>query len=69
MTYKSTLYPWCVNVEGKSGHNISCILHMEHLNAACKFAIAGLGSNVTPQEITRIGHYIGQLMEACEQLD
>ena len=63
------LYSRFVNVEGKLGRNISCDLHMEHLNAACKFAIAGLGSNVTPQAITRIGRCIGPLMKACEQFD
>ena len=34
---------------------MGCDLHMEHLNRACKFAIASLGANSTPQAITRIG--------------
>ena len=60
-----------VNVHGKPGCNIACDLHMEHINAACKFAIAGLGSNVhvTPQAISRIGRCIGPLMKICEQYD
>ena len=63
------IYSRFVNVHGTPGHNIPCDLHMEHINAACKFAIAGLGSNVTPQAISRIGRCIGPLMSICEQFD
>ena len=35
----------CVNTHGLPGHNISCDLHMEHLNRVAKVAIQGLGPN------------------------
>ena len=58
-----------VNMHGKAGCNIPCDLHMEHLNRVCKFAIAGLGANVTPRAITRIGRCIGPLMQVCDRYD
>ena len=63
------LYSRFVNTHGKPGCNIPCDLHMEHINAACKYAIAGLGSNVSPQAISRIGKCIGPLTRACDQYD
>lgn len=63
------LYSRFINTHGKPGCNIACDLHMEHLNASCKFAIAGLGSNVTPQAILRIGRCIGPLVKVCNQFD
>ena len=58
-----------INVSGKPGHNIACDLHLEHINCACKFAIAGLGANTTPQAITRVGKCIGPLMKICTHFD
>ena len=36
---------WKLNVHGQCGRNISCDLHMEHLNRVVKTAIKGLGTN------------------------
>ena len=44
-----------VNVHGQPGKNISCDLHMEHLNRECKTSIAGLGANITDAAIQRVG--------------
>ena len=44
-----------VNTHGRTGKNISCDLHMEHLNREIKTAIAGMGSNVTDSSIIRAG--------------
>ena len=44
-----------VNSEGKIAHNISCHLHMEHLNREIKGAINHLGANKTPKAILRAG--------------
>ena len=44
-----------VNTHGRTGKNISCDLHMEHLNREIKTAIAGMGSNVTDASIVRAG--------------
>ena len=36
-----------INSKGGMGNNVSCDLHMEHLNRACKTTIAGVGANVS----------------------
>ena len=43
-----------VNVRGWTGHNISCDLHMEHLNRVCKMAVRSLGANLTPKAIVEL---------------
>ena len=51
--YFVTLYPnlkWChfINTYGNlPGYNISCDLHMEHLNRIVKMSIDGLGAKKT----------------------
>lgn len=42
---------------------------MEHLNRSCKEAIVGLGANVTPKAIQRVGRCIGPLTAVCQQFD
>ena len=49
----------CVNVHGLPGHNISCDLHMEHLNRLVKGAIEGLGANKSKKAMMRVGKAIG----------
>ena len=44
-----------VNVHGRPGKNVSCDLHMEHLNRECKGSISGLGANITDDAIQRVG--------------
>ena len=44
-----------VSVHGQPGKNISCDLHMEHLNRECKTSIAGLGANITDAAIQHVG--------------
>ncbi len=51
-----------INVQGLPGRNISCDLHMEHLNRVVKTAIYGLGANKTEQAITRIGRCVGKIV-------
>ncbi len=53
---------WCrfVNVHGKPGRNISCDLHMEHLNRIVKTAIEGLGANKTEKAVVRAGKCVGK---------
>lgn len=50
-----------VNVHGLPGHNISCDLHMEHLNCLVKIAIEGLGANKSMKAISRAAKAIGVL--------
>ena len=47
-----------VNTHGRPGKNISCDLHLEHLNREVKNAFGGLSSNITEQSVKRIGRSI-----------
>ena len=58
-----------INSQGRPGKNISCDLHMEHLNREVKNQIAGLGSNVTNDSITRIGNTLGEMLPILQQFD
>lgn len=59
-----------INVRGLPGHNISCDLHMEHINRLVKVAIDGLGANKSKKAIKRAGKAaIGVLSEAMESYD
>ena len=58
-----------VNTVGWAGHNISCDLHMEHLNRNCKTAVGALGANVTKKSLIRTGKCIGTLMKALSNFD
>ena len=58
-----------INSQGRPGKNISCDLHMEHLNREVKNQIAGLGSNVTNDSITRIGNALGEMLPILQQFD
>ncbi len=52
-----------INTHGRSGKNVPCDLHMEHLNWECKAALSGLGSNITDKSILRIGKCIGKTVD------
>lgn len=58
-----------INVHGLPGHNISCDLHMEHLNRLAKTAVEGLGANKTKKAITQVGKTVGTLSAATENFD
>ena len=58
-----------INNHGKIGQNISCDLHMEHLNRLCKTAVNHLGANKTPQAISRIGKALGPVSNALSIFD
>ena len=58
-----------INVHGQLGRNISCDLHMEHLNRVAKTAIDGLGANKTEQAIVRIGRCVGKIVSVLENFD
>lgn len=58
-----------INTHGKIGKNISCDLHMEHLNRMCKDAVNHLGDNETPKLIVRIGKALSPLTEILKQFD
>ena len=58
-----------INTTGKPGKNISCDLHMEHLNRNVKSAIAGLSSNVSEESVQRVGKCIKAINEILNTFD
>ena len=58
-----------INTHGLPGHNISCDLHIEHLNRLAKTAINGLGANKSEKAIKRVGKAIGALTDSLENFD
>ena len=58
-----------INTHGRVGENISCDLHMEHLNRMCKNMVNHLGVNKTPASIIRIGKALGPLADILKQYD
>lgn len=58
-----------VNVHGRPGCNISCDLHMEHINKLVKGAIDGLGANKSEKAIKRVAKAIGVLSTTTECYD
>ena len=58
-----------INTHGTIGHNISCDLHMEHLNKVAKVAIDGLGANKSEKAITRVGKAIGTMTSTIDNFD
>lgn len=63
------LYSRFVNVSGLPGRNICADLHMEHLNAAGKGCIKGLGANKTEEAIQRSTRALGTIVPVLEQFD
>ncbi len=58
-----------INVRGLPGHNISCDLHMEHLNRLVKVSIEGLGANKSEKSIKRVAKAMGVLTKATNSFD
>ena len=58
-----------INVHGRIGRNISCDLHMEHLNRECKCSIGGLGANITDESIQRVGRSLRSSTRIMENFD
>ena len=49
--------------------NISCDLHMEHLNRVVKTAIEGLGANKTEKAVQRVGKCVGKFIKIMDAYD
>lgn len=63
------LWSRCVNTHGRTGTNIPCDLHMEHLNRRLKSVMRGMGSNITPHSITRAGKAIASVHHVCQAFE
>ena len=58
-----------VNAKRGRGRNISCDLHMEHLNRELKTAISGLGANITKSSVSRSAKCLRTILEVCDNFD
>lgn len=58
-----------INTKGGMGNNVSCDLHMEHLNRACKTAISGVGANVSEKSIDRAAKCLCTTQDVCKNFD
>ena len=58
-----------VNTHGRTGKNISCDLHLEHLNRVAKSALGGLSSNITEKSVKRIGKTVGIMSNLSHKFD
>lgn len=58
-----------VNTHGHAGKNISCDLHLEHLNRVAKGALGRLSSNITEKSVKRIGKTVGIMSNLSHKFD
>ena len=59
-----------INTKGIAGGNISCDLHLEHLNCRLKGMIAGICSNGTnPETIDRAARSLGVVNKICNTFE
>ena len=67
-----------VNTVGREGKNVSCDLHLEHLNRTLKGLISDIGSNVSSKDtqsiypnnaINRAARSIGVLHDICKKFE
>ena len=65
---KQMIWSRVVNPSGRVAGNVSCDLHMEHLNRIAKEAL-GQHSNLNPKSVSRVGKCIGLFRNAQRQFD
>ena len=59
-----------INTHGRTGQNIPCDLHMEHLNRRLKMAIRSAGANIVhASAIQRLAKSIGSVSHICQQFE
>ena len=58
-----------VNTSGRRGCNISCDLHLEHLNRCLKDMIRNLHSNVVDSAINWAARSIGVVNQICHMFE
>ena len=67
--FKTVIRSIVNDVHGCPGHNISCDLHMEHINKVVKVVLEGLGANKSEKSIKRVAKTIGVHSETTESFD
>ena len=60
------LWSRCINTRGYPGGNITCDLHMEHLNRRLKTVIRNMGANIKPARIQKAGKAIATIQHVCQ---
>lgn len=63
------LYSRFINMHGRTGCNILCDLHLEHLNKRLKTVLRNLQSNIQTGSIMRASKSIGILNSVCEKFE
>ena len=68
---QSTQLKWSrfVNTKGRTGCNIPCDLHMEHLNRRLKTIIRNMGSNVTESSFKQAAASINVVNHICQRFE
>lgn len=56
-----------INTKGRSGYNLPCDLHLEHLNHRLKGIITRMESNVKPSFVCRAAKAIGRHMQVFRE--
>ena len=63
------LWSRCINTKGRTGCNIACDLHMEHLNRTLKTVLRSMGANITPKAIVQAGKSIAAVHSVCREFE
>ena len=58
-----------VNITGRTGCNIPCDLHMEHLNRRLKSMLGNIAPNVSSQAIERVAKSLGIVNNLCKNFE
>jgi len=68
---KATELMWnrTVNTSGRTGCNIPCDLHMEHLNRTLKSVLGNMGSNTKDSSIDRAAKSLGVVSQICKTFE
>ena len=63
------LWSRCINTRGYPGGNITCDLHMEHLNRRLKTVIRNMRANVKPARIVKAGKSLASVHHVCQEFE
>ena len=58
-----------INTHGRTGKNIPCDLHLEHLNRCLKTSLRNLGSNINRGSIARAAKSVGVIHHICSKFE
>ena len=69
--HKATELKWnrTVNTSGRTGCNIPCDLHVEHLNGILKSMLRNMGSNTKGSSVDRAAKLLGVVSQICKTIE